>query len=57
MAEYKSTCTRGDEDLFLERHNVRGVTFLISKNRVQINVLGRSGSVENLAAPEIIICP
>jgi hypothetical protein len=55
MIDCKTGVSRRNKYLFLERHYIGGIAFLISKRRIEVNVLGRSYRVYNMAAPEIII--
>jgi len=55
MIDCKTGVSRRNEYLFLERHYIGRIAFLISKRGIEINILNRSYRVHNVATPEIII--
>ena len=55
MIDRKTSVTGGYINLFLKRYNISGISLLIGKNGIQINILVRFCWINHLAPPEIII--
>ena len=55
MVDRESGVGGSDENLFLKRHHVSGIPFLISEDSIQIDEFRRCGGIDDLATSKIII--